>query len=398
VDGFQTGISVAGKNVHLIKPKLIGPSTSGSTCLTMATGSDELRVFGGSLVQCALLFSHDAASIGTAFFTATTFIEAKGGATPTYVSQTVSERIFFVNCHWAALTTAPLFLNQTTGRTFIIGGAFEDDRVSGALTSYATVSGGFVDINGMDISTSGETATEFVLFSGSAVGHFSANNNLNPAQIPLLWNTAYAGGPVTEEGTDFNGSAVPFTDFFTQRSIQPQALTFAGNLANPSTSAATVYNQSGVGPTVNGNTFQVRTGSGTPVNTFQVNSANSIEGLPFVADKGAACTNGELALSAGWQLTGSATPTAVQGTTTCSWTITTGTTTGANPTITDTLTNPLPNATTVCEMNIHGGTHTAAAGEYFQQTTLSATAPVFTANFTPTAGGTTYFVTRRCGP
>jgi hypothetical protein len=114
---------------------------------------------------------------------------------------------------------------------------------------------------------------------------------------------------------------------------------------------------------------------------------------------GTICTNGELALSAGWQSTGSATVTAVKGTgQTCSWTITTGTTTAANPTVTDTLTNALSTANTVCEMNIHGGTHTAVAGEYFNQTTLSATAPVFTTNFTPTAGGTTYFVTRRCGP
>lgn len=120
---------------------------------------------------------------------------------------------------------------------------------------------------------------------------------------------------------------------------------------------------------------------------------------PNVVSNGGACTNAELALSAGWQSTGSATVTAAAGLNqTCSWTITTGTTTAANPTITDTLINPLPNANIVCEMNIHGGTHTAAAGEGFQQTTLSATAPVFTFNGTPTAGGTTYFITRRCGP
>jgi len=111
------------------------------------------------------------------------------------------------------------------------------------------------------------------------------------------------------------------------------------------------------------------------------------------------CTNGELALSAGWQSSGAATVTAVLGTgQTCSWTITTGTTTAANPTVTDTLTNALPTATTVCWMNIYGGTHTPVAGESLRQTTLSATAPIFTANFTPTAAGTTYFVTRGCGP
>ncbi len=111
------------------------------------------------------------------------------------------------------------------------------------------------------------------------------------------------------------------------------------------------------------------------------------------------CTNGELALSAGWQSSGAATVTAALGTgQTCSWTITTGTTTAANPTITDTLTNALPTATTVCWMNIYGGTHVAVAGESLRQTTLSATAPIFTANFTPTNTGATYFVTRGCGP
>ena len=119
----------------------------------------------------------------------------------------------------------------------------------------------------------------------------------------------------------------------------------------------------------------------------------------FIANQGSVCTNGELALSGGWQSTGTATVTAAAGTgQTCSWTITTGTTTAANPTVTDTLTNILPNATTVCELNIHGGTHTAAAGEGFYQSALSATAPVFTFDGTPTLGGTTYFVTRRCGP
>lgn len=118
-----------------------------------------------------------------------------------------------------------------------------------------------------------------------------------------------------------------------------------------------------------------------------------------VSDAGLSCTNGELALSAGWQSTGSATVTAVQGNgQTCSWTITTGTTTAASPTVTDSLTNAFPAATTVCEMNIHGGTHTAVAGEGFTQTTLSAAVPVFTFIGTPGASGVTYFVTRRCGP
>jgi hypothetical protein len=155
---------------------------------------------------------------------------------------------------------------------------------------------------------------------------------------------------------------------------------------------------------------------GPAVSAIQTGSGNTDAFIPFTAvgggwsgkggiqstwylsNQGTACTNGELALSAGWQSTGSATVTAVAGGgQTCSWTITTGTTTAANPTVTDTLTSPLPTSA-VCEMNIHGGTHTAAAGEGFTQTTLSATAPVFTFVGTPVNTGATYFVTRQCGP
>jgi hypothetical protein len=114
----------------------------------------------------------------------------------------------------------------------------------------------------------------------------------------------------------------------------------------------------------------------------------------FVADQGSACTNGELALSAGWGNTAAATAVAGQGQT-CQWTITaSGTGQAANPTITDTLTSALPSANVVCDMRMVGGTGTATL---INQTALSATAPVFTFGGTPGAGST-YFVVRRCGP
>lgn len=112
------------------------------------------------------------------------------------------------------------------------------------------------------------------------------------------------------------------------------------------------------------------------------------------SDGGAACTNGELALSAGFGTTAGVTAVAGTGQT-CHWTITSnGTGQAANPTITDTLTNTLPSASTVCEMRMEGGTGTATL---INQTTLSATAPVFTFNGTPVAAST-YVVVRRCGP
>lgn len=144
-----------------------------------------------------------------------------------------------------------------------------------------------------------------------------------------------------------------------------------------------------------GNTGLVAVGTGTAGSR-----AGKLTSAMLSSDGGANCTNGELALSAGWQSTGSATVTGVQGAgaQTCMWVITTGTTTAANPTVTDTLTTTLVSAGTVCEMNIHGGTGATAATMYFLQTSFSTTAPIFTFQGTPTAGGTTYFVTRRCGP
>jgi hypothetical protein len=113
---------------------------------------------------------------------------------------------------------------------------------------------------------------------------------------------------------------------------------------------------------------------------FAINSVNvaSVGATGFratqeIADQGAACTNAELSLSRRWAASGSATVPE-----TFEWTITAGTTTSANPIVTDTLTNALPTASTVCEMIITGGTRTAVASDSFDQTTLSATAPVFT--------------------
>jgi hypothetical protein len=113
-----------------------------------------------------------------------------------------------------------------------------------------------------------------------------------------------------------------------------------------------------------------------------------------IADQGAFCTNSELALSGGWG--NMAAVSAVVGTgQTCEWTITAnGTGIRANPTITDTLTNRLPSAGTVCEMRMTGGSGTTML---IDQTMLSATAPVFTFGGTP-GSGSTYKVVRRCGP
>lgn len=238
------------------------------------------------------------------------------------------------------------------------------------------------------------------LVSGQAFTNAGTNNFIQTSQ------SLFAAGSAATPGLSFIGS--PTTGFYDGGggAIVFSSIGSAIELFSSTThrlgSAKCIGWSSNADPTLAANDSGVCR-DGAAIIDFGNGSAGDktakLRAALYSADGGAICTNGELSLSAGWQSTGSATVTAVQGTgQTCSWTITTGTTTAANPTVTDTLTNALVSASTVCEMNIHGGTHTAAAGEGFTYTGFSTTTPIFTFIGTPTAGGTTYFVTRRCGP
>lgn len=113
-----------------------------------------------------------------------------------------------------------------------------------------------------------------------------------------------------------------------------------------------------------------------------------------ISDQGTACANGNIVLSAGWGTTATTTAAAGQGQT-CQFTLTSsGTGQAASPTITDTLPTALPSASVVCTAQMVGGT---GANTLINQTTLSATAPIFTFAGTPVAAST-YFVVVRCGP
>ena len=110
---------------------------------------------------------------------------------------------------------------------------------------------------------------------------------------------------------------------------------------------------------------------------------------------GAACTNDELKLGAGWGSAATVSGVAGLGQT-CQWTITSnGAGMAANPTITNLLANPLPSAGTLCDMRMVGGT---GAPTLINETMLSPFAPVFTFGGTPAGSGATYVVVRRCGP
>src|SRR6185312_8294347 len=98
-----------------------------------------------------------------------------------------------------------------------------------------------------------------------------------------------------------------------------------------------------------------------------------------ISDAGSACTNSELSLSSGWGETASVSSAIGTGQT-FQWTIAAEGKTSANPSVTDTLTGMLPSPSTVCDMRMVGGTGSATL---IQETTFSATAPVFTFNGTP---------------
>lgn len=287
-----------------------------------------------------------------------------------------------------------------------IGGMFAENGTGFADTSASQVSfiGTAFDTN----STAGLTCSAGGMFSFTNP-HFENNGGTTTHYINCSnGNVTISGGTASDD------VAVGNIDYwFTVSSIDVKGLNLfsAGRTV---TGLFVIGTQSNISVTIGSPATLTLATLGAAVTgngIWQVTTANSVtqpatmgitgifRSTQTISDRGNVCTNGELALSAGWQSTGSATVTAVKGNgQTCEWTITTGTTTAANPTVTDTLTNVLPNATTVCEMIITGGNRTPAAGDGFDQTTLSATAPVFTFQGTPTAGGKTYQVVRRCGP
>lgn len=172
-----------------------------------------------------------------------------------------------------------------------------------------------------------------------------------------------------------------------------KTITAAFTVNSPSRAYVNVKNISPATITlIGGANAAFATSLSSPGGSGNAPTAASFE-APLIS-QGVAQTSGNLALSSGWGTT--AAVSAVAGfTQTHQFTITaSGTGQAANPTITDTLPEPLANANTVCTAEMVGGT---GALKLMQQTTLSRTAPVFTFGGTPGAGST-YVVAVRCGP
>jgi hypothetical protein len=127
--------------------------------------------------------------------------------------------------------------------------------------------------------------------------------------------------------------------------------------------------------------------------------SGTLEAAQLVSVGGTGCANGNFALSGGWGSTASVSG-AKGFSDTCEITITSaGTGQAVNATVTWTVPTAMPTATTVCTAQLVGGTITGltVTGALLNQTTLSATAPVFTFAGLPVSTLTTIIVFR-CGP
>jgi len=249
--------------------------------------------------------------------------------------------------HWEAPGTSPctsaqfVTVNAPGATVLLDGDDFQDDCPTGTQAQFITwTSGQYLSLRPAVATSEGRTLTNVINSSASSCAIDAAMDKQS-----LLIGPIVTGGSCALEDKSINGSgggpshAIDYTGYEATWNLPASATLFLANQGNP-------------------------------------------------------CTNGELALSSGWGNT--AAVSAVNGLgQTCEWTITSsGTGQGASPTITDTLTNSLPSATVLCEMRMTGGTGTSTL---IDQTTGSATAPVFTFNGTP-AASSTYKVLRRCGP
>ena len=393
VSSFATGVSNPGSGVSSFGTLCINCVLArNNTGWTTTTTVENLTFIGGRIIVNGTGISYgngDTFAYGVSFDANT--VLAVNGTGNFHGNSNHWENFNASNCN---------FIQSTAGSVSLNGDAISDDTAVGNCNWFINLNGGTGAFSGVTLTSGGQTATQVVQVNqpSTASGYFINNS------VATL-TTLFGGSAFPQGVTDLSSGKASdpiHASLFGQGIKLPQT---ANAINSPSRSvtfanldAGGVERDStlGVGVNTANRTYTLPDITGT----ITENTQNAVlRQQQIVSDQGTACTNGELALSAGWQSTGSATVTGVKGNgQTCEWTITTGTTTAANPTVTDTLTNVLPNATTVCEMIITGGNRTPAAGDGFDQTTLSATAPVFTFQGTPTSGGKTYQVLRRCGP
>lgn len=274
--------------------------------------------------------------------------------------------------------------NHFTGNFIRVTLENSNEADTGGTVYLVREDGGVID--GLAVTDTLPLSTIFDPASSGAVGGYECTGSTTGACGQSLLSTVVGGG------ISLDGSMGRSDNKYESFSCMNNSSTIPCHLVLQDTGHNSLDFYSRDGSTHYGGLQGV---SGGLKNSGNLTTVGNQQSTQTIANQGTACTNGELALSGGWGST--AAVSAVAGTgQTCQWTITSaGSGTGANPTVTDTLTNALPGATTVCDMRMVGGTGTFTM---INQTSLSATAPVFTFLGTPAGSSTTYIVVRRCGP
>jgi len=191
--GFQTE-TLSNANSAKFSDVVFGACSSAASSVALQVGgsADDNKVEGGQAFNCATLVNITNSN--------PVWIEQllMANASSVWVSDLSSGIFHCVECHWfnqAAGVVTNWFTSN--GVTDIASSHFEDARTTGSPTSFATQTGGQLMFNHNYLATyGGETATEFVAFSGGAIGSFVGNTNINSAAVPLLWNAGYTPAPV----------------------------------------------------------------------------------------------------------------------------------------------------------------------------------------------------------
>jgi hypothetical protein len=277
------------------------------------------------------------------------------------------------------------------------GGAFV--AVDGSSTSYCSGEPQYAGtINGLVISTCSTTTWIAPGGNGGTVPGIQVGNSVGTG-IGLFTNDLVLQVP-TGAQTRFDVNGTPFIYFGATHLSFQNDNAYAFGSANSRISNVFVGGQVAWSNGASVDTTLCRNAAGiVETGTTACNASGISEAALHVSNGGTACANGNFALSGGWGSTASVSG-AAGFSQTCQMTISSsGSGEAANATITWTLPTALPAATTVCTANLVGGTITGLAGTgiLLNNTTLSATAPIFTFAGLPVAGTTT-IIAFRCGP
>ena len=289
------------------------------------------------------------------------------------------------------LSTVRTHLGATSINTWLLGGRNPSNACLFTTVDPGAAAGLELDPQIMNSATGNWITLSRT--SGSSTGSFQSNTTANRFwTLPDATDTLMARG-VAETVTGAKTFASPVT-------VTPATFQLVLGTAPNQTSLnfpVPAGNVTITAPNIN-DTLVGRATTDTLTNKTltspTISGAGTDRASLWIADQGTASTNGNFVLSAGWGATATATATAGFAQHFRTTITSLGAGQAANPTITVTLPTVLPTASTLCTAAMTGGTGTLTT---IQQTTNSATAPIFTFNGTPVVN-LTYVVDFVCGP